>query len=141
MKEPFMLRALKVSKQALPDCKPNPPVGCVLVKEGKVVSEGYTQMIGSNHAEVEALLNYPYNMSDVVAYVTLEPCSFFGRTPACTEMLINSGIKNVVVAILDPDSRNSGRGIQQLKDNGIKVDIGVCELEVSKFLEPYFNQQ
>src|SRR6187431_2563708 len=100
MSERFMLRALEVSKNALPHCKPNPPVGCVLVKNGEISSEGFTQPIGGNHAEVEAFNAYKGSLENVTAYVTLEPCAFIGRTPACATMLARSGIQHVVVAML-----------------------------------------
>ncbi|EHH0804701.1 riboflavin-specific deaminase [Vibrio vulnificus] len=140
MSEEHMLRALEVSKFALPNCLPNPPVGCVLVKGGSIVAEGFTQKIGGNHAEVQALEAYSGDMDSVTAYVTLEPCSFISRTPACAATLVKSGIKHVVVSILDPDLRNSGRGIQILEQAGIQVDIGLCSSQVSAFLEPYLGK-
>lgn len=111
MNQQYMLQALQASHQALPDCQPNPPVGCILVKNDKVVSVGYTQKVGGNHAEVEALNHYDGDMEGVTAYVTLEPCSFVGRTPACANTLVKAGVKHVVVAMLDPDPRNNGRGV------------------------------
>lgn len=140
MSEKYMLRALEVSRKALPDCAPNPPVGCVLVKNNLIVSEGFTQAIGGNHAEVEALNAYAGSLDGVTAYVTLEPCSFVGRTPACANTLVKSGIKHVVVSLLDPDGRNSGNGISILKQAGIEVEIGLCEEQVSRFLEPYLGK-
>ena len=140
MNEKFMLRALELSRNALPRCIPNPPVGCVLVRNGNIVAEGFTQAIGGNHAEVEAFNAYNGSMDDVTAYVTLEPCSFVGRTPACASMLVNSGIKNVVVAMLDPDPRNSGKGIQILQQAGINVEVGLCEKKVAEFLTPYLGK-
>ena len=119
MSEQYMLRALQVSRKALPDCAPNPPVGCVLVKNNLIVSEGFTQAIGGNHAEVEALNAYAGSLDGVTAYVTLEPCSFVGRTPACVKALVESGIKSVVVSLLDLDRRNSGNGFSILKQAGI----------------------
>ncbi|MCV6069421.1 deaminase, partial [Escherichia coli] len=92
MSQEFMRRALEVSKNALPECQPNPPVGCVLVKDNQIVSEGHTQAIGGNHEEVEALNAYQGSLEAVTAYVTLEPCSFVGRTPACAVTLVKSGI-------------------------------------------------
>ena len=135
-----MLRALEISRNALPNCIPNPPVGCVLVKDNTVVSEGYTQAIGGNHAEVQALNSYDGTLDGVVAYVTLEPCSFVGRTPACANTLVKSGIKHVVVSMLDPDERNSGKGITILERGGIKVDIGLCYEQVSSFLAQYLGK-
>ncbi|PAU35449.1 riboflavin-specific deaminase [Vibrio coralliilyticus] len=140
MSEKYMLRALEISKSALPHCIPNPPVGCVLVKGNRVVSEGHTQAIGGNHAEVQALNAYEGSMDGVVAYVTLEPCSFVGRTPACANTLARSGIKHVVVALLDPDKRNSGKGIAILEQAGIKVDIGLCNQQVNGFLAQYLGK-
>ncbi|MDV6250022.1 bifunctional diaminohydroxyphosphoribosylaminopyrimidine deaminase/5-amino-6-(5-phosphoribosylamino)uracil reductase RibD [Vibrio sp. EA2] len=140
MNQEFMRRALEISRNALPECQPNPPVGCVLVKDNQIVSEGHTQAIGGNHAEVEALNGYNGSLEDITAYVTLEPCSFVGRTPACAVTLVNSGIKKVVVAMLDPDPRNSGRGIAILEQSGVEVEVGVCGAEVSAFLTPYLGK-
>ena len=136
----FMLKALEVSRAALPECQPNPPVGCVLVLGGQVIAEGFTQRIGGNHAEVEAISAYDGPMEEVTAYVTLEPCSFVCRTPACSSVIIKSGIKRVVVAILDPDERNNGKGLYALEKEGIKVDIGIASREVSEFLYPYLGK-
>ncbi|MCK6261699.1 bifunctional diaminohydroxyphosphoribosylaminopyrimidine deaminase/5-amino-6-(5-phosphoribosylamino)uracil reductase RibD [Vibrio sp. ZSDE26] len=139
MSDRFMLRALELSKQALPNCTPNPPVGCVLVKNSVIVSEGFTQAVGGNHAEVQAINSFSGPMEGVTAYVTLEPCSFIGRTPACATTLVQSGIKHVVVSILDPDPRNNGKGIKVLEQAGIEVTIGLCSDQVSSFLVPYLG--
>jgi len=140
MSEKYMLRALELSRKALPDCAPNPPVGCVLVKNNLIVSEGFTQAIGGNHAEVEALNAYEGSLDGVTAYVTLEPCSFVGRTPACAKTLVKSGIKTLVVSLLDPDRRNSGSGISILKQAGIEVGVGLCKEQVDCFLGPYLSK-
>ena len=140
MPEKYMLRALEISKNALPACQPNPPVGCVLVKDGQIVSEGFTQPIGGNHAEVEALNAYSGDLDGVTAYVTLEPCSFVGRTPACAKTLVASGIKHVVVGILDPDVRNSGKGVAILEAGGVAVEVGMCGRQISQFLAPYLGK-
>ncbi|WP_435250495.1 bifunctional diaminohydroxyphosphoribosylaminopyrimidine deaminase/5-amino-6-(5-phosphoribosylamino)uracil reductase RibD [Vibrio sp. nBUS_14] len=140
MNQQYMLQALEASRQALPDCQPNPPVGCVLVKDSEVVSVGYTQKVGGNHAEVEALNSYNGKMEGVTAYITLEPCSFVGRTPACANTLVKAGIKHVVVAMLDPDPRNNGRGVAILESNSVRVDVGLCQAQVSAFLTPYIGK-
>ncbi|MFZ3407746.1 bifunctional diaminohydroxyphosphoribosylaminopyrimidine deaminase/5-amino-6-(5-phosphoribosylamino)uracil reductase RibD [Vibrio chagasii] len=140
MNQQYMLQALQASHQALPDCQPNPPVGCILVKNDKVVSVGYTQKVGGNHAEVEALNHYEGDMEGVTAYVTLEPCSFVGRTPACANTLVKAGVQHVVVAMLDPDPRNNGRGVAILESHGVKVDVGLCQAQVSAFLTPYLGK-
>ena len=136
----FMLRALEISKKALPSCIPNPPVGCVLVKEGKIVAEGFTQAIGSNHAEVEAINKYSGSLEGVIAYVTLEPCAFEGRTPSCAKMFASSNLSKVIVAITDPDPRNSGKGIEILKTNGVAVEIGVAKKEVEQFITRFLGK-
>ena len=135
--EKFMLRALELSKLALPHCRPNPPVGCVLVKNNRIVSEGFTQAPGQHHAEAQAIAQYNNSLEGVTAYVTLEPCSFVGRTPSCAHSLVGRNIQRVVVAVIDPDPRNSGKGITVLTDAGTDVDIGVCQREVSEFITPY----
>lgn len=144
MNQQYMLQALEASRQALPNCQPNPPVGCVLVRNDKVVSVGYTQKVGGNHAEIEALNGYDSEtdgeMEGVTAYVTLEPCSFVGRTPACANTLVKAGVKHVVVAMLDPDPRNNGRGVAILESHGVKVDVGLCQEQVSAFLTPYLGK-
>ncbi|WP_087020271.1 bifunctional diaminohydroxyphosphoribosylaminopyrimidine deaminase/5-amino-6-(5-phosphoribosylamino)uracil reductase RibD [Thaumasiovibrio subtropicus] len=141
MNKKWMREALEVSKKALPKCRPNPPVGCVLVKEGYVIASGYTQAIGGHHAEVEAINNAKNtSMVGVTAYVTLEPCAFVGRTPACANTLVDVGIRHVVVAMLDPDPRNNGKGIAILEAAGVTVDMGVYEKEVAAFLSPYLGQ-
>ncbi|SDH90890.1 diaminohydroxyphosphoribosylaminopyrimidine deaminase [Vibrio xiamenensis] len=140
MNEDFMRRALAISHQALPECQPNPPVGCVLIKDNLIVAQGYTQAIGGDHAEVQALKAYKGSLSTVTAYVTLEPCSFVGRTPACAKTLVERGIGKVVVAMLDPDPRNSGKGIEVLKNAGVDVEVGLLGDEVAEFLTPYLGK-
>jgi len=136
----FMLRALEVSKKALPHCIPNPPVGCVLVKNGSIVAEGFTQPIGGNHAEVEAFNKYSGSLENVIAYVTLEPCAFEGRTPSCAKMLASSNISKVVVAMKDHDHRNNGKGLSILINNGIEVEVGIAAVEVDEFIAQYLGQ-
>ena len=133
----FMALALAHSKRALPACLPNPPVGCVLVRQGELVASGYTQSPGADHAEAAALAACSGSVHSVTAYVTLEPCSFHGRTPACAKSLIARGIKKVVVAMQDPDPRNSGRGIAMLKAAGVEVIEGVMQGEVEEFIGQY----
>jgi len=139
--EAFMALALSESQKALPHCLPNPPVGCVLVKDDVVVSTGHTRAPGRYHAEADALANYAGSFSDLTAYVTLEPCSFHGRTPSCADALINKGINRVIVALIDPDPRNNGQGVEKLRRAGIQVIQGICEEEVSRFLGPYLRKK
>jgi pyrimidine deaminase RibD-like protein len=137
----FMRAALLEGRKALPLCLPNPPVGCVLVKAEKIIASGYTQPPGMNHAEAMALSQISGDLSAVTAYVTLEPCSFHGRTPSCAKAIVASGIDRVVVAMLDPDSRNSGAGIEILKAGGLEVSVGLLEheayLDLGAYLQKY----
>ena len=133
----FMLEALQLSRQALPNCRPNPPVGCVLVVNQQIISAGFTQEPGAMHAEAQALAKLHKPLTNVTAYVTLEPCSFVGRTEACAQSLIDSKISRVVIAMLDPDPRNSGAGLAMLEAAGIAVKLGVGASQVQDFLGPY----
>ena len=135
-----MLLALGVSRKALPACLPNPPVGCVLVRSGRVVASGYTHGPGSFHAEAHALSALAGTLEDVQAYVTLEPCSFHGRTPSCALELVNRRIGAVFVALLDPHPRNRGKGIEILRQAGISVVVGIAEREVTRFIGPHLHR-
>lgn len=123
--EKFMKRALELALRARGRTSPNPLVGCVLVKEGQVVGEGYHQKAGTPHAEVHALAAAEDRARGATAYVTLEPCSHFGRTPPCADALIRAGIQRVVVAMKDPNPLVAGRGITRLQDADIQVDVGI----------------
>ena len=133
----FMQQALEEGRKALPGCIPNPPVGCVLVRDGTIVARGYTNPPGQPHAEAMALAQLQGALEDVIAFVTLEPCSFHGRTPSCARELVARGVPRVVVAMLDPDTRNAGAGIRILRDAGIDVRVGVLEAEAKADLGPY----
>lgn len=135
----FMSQALEQGRRALPDCQPNPPVGCVIVRQGAVVASGYTQAPGQHHAEAMALSQLAPALDELTAYVTLEPCSFAGRTPSCAQALVRSGIKRVHVAMLDPDPRNSGAGIAILRQAGIEVTVGLLEEQASADLGAYLH--
>lgn len=135
--EEFMHLALVEGRKALPACLPNPPIGCVLVQDGRVVASGFTQPPGELHAEAMALSQVSGDLSDAIAYVTLEPCSFHGRTPSCARALVGRGIQRVVVATLDPDPRNSGAGIEILRAAGVDVSVGVLEHRALGDVGPY----
>ncbi len=133
----FMRAALQEGRKALPGCLPNPPVGCVLVKEARIVAAGFTQPPGERHAEAMAISQISGDLSEVTVFVTLEPCSFHGRTPSCAKALIDRGIKRVFVAMLDPDPRNSGAGIALLGAAGVSVEVGMLGREALEDLGPY----
>lgn len=121
----FMARALVLASRARFIAAPNPNVGCVLVKGDTVLGEGYTQRAGDAHAEVMALRAAGASAAGATAYVTLEPCSHQGRTPPCSEALINAGVARVVAAMQDPNPAVSGAGLQRLRDAGVQVEIGL----------------
>ncbi|MGE0801031.1 MAG: bifunctional diaminohydroxyphosphoribosylaminopyrimidine deaminase/5-amino-6-(5-phosphoribosylamino)uracil reductase RibD [Lautropia sp.] len=133
----LMRMALSEGRKALPDCLPNPPVGCVLVRDGKVIAVGHTQQPGNPHAEAMALSQVAGPLHAVTAYVTLEPCSFAGRTPSCAQALIDRRVKRVVVSLVDPDPRNAGKGIEMLEAAGVAVQVGVLAREAMEDLGRY----
>ena len=125
----FMAQALKLAAFGMFTTTPNPRVGCVLVREGRVVGEGWHQRAGEPHAEIHALLRAGDLARGATAYVTLEPCSHFGRTPPCSRALIDAGVSRVVAAMEDPNPQVAGRGFALLRQAGIEVEVGVLEME------------
>ena len=129
--------ALDLARRGLGRTAPNPPVGAVIVKDGVVVAEGWTQPPGSPHAEVHAIAAAERAGVGVVGatmYVTLEPCCHFGRTPPCTDAILRAGIGRVVVGTVDPFKLVAGKGIQQLRDAGIPVEVGTREAECRRLM-------
>lgn len=118
---------------------PNPIVGCVIVKNNRIIGEGYHEKYGSNHAERNAILNSTEDTQGAELYVTLEPCSHFGKTPPCTDIIIEKKIKKVVIGALDPNPLVAGKGIEKLKKAGIEVITGVLEKECQKLNEIFFH--
>lgn len=139
--ERFMQEALVEGRKALPACRPNPPVGCVLVRGGKIVARGHTQPPYQPHAEPMALRQLDGPLSEVTAYVTLEPCSFHNRTPSCAWELVARQVKRVVVAMTDPHPRNRGRGIAILREAGITVTTGVLAPQAHADLDHHVWQK
>ncbi len=128
----YMKRALELARKARPISPPNPSVGCVIVRNDRVLGEGFTQKTGSDHAEIQAIKNANANGFDIegaTVYVTLEPCSHYGRTPPCALRLIKEKVARVVVACLDPNPLVAGRGVGLLREAGIEVEVGVLQKE------------
>lgn len=121
----YMNQAIELAKLGRFTTTPNPNVGCIIVKDNQIIGKGYHQKAGQPHAEVYALQMAGANAVGATAYVTLEPCSHFGRTPPCANALIKSGIKRVVIAMQDPNPNVAGNGIKRLQDAGIAVTVGV----------------
>ncbi|MBE9605197.1 bifunctional diaminohydroxyphosphoribosylaminopyrimidine deaminase/5-amino-6-(5-phosphoribosylamino)uracil reductase RibD [Acetobacteraceae bacterium H6797] len=124
-----MRAALSLARRGLGNTWPNPAVGCVIMRDGLVVGRGWTQPGGRPHAETEALRRAGEAARGATVYVTLEPCSHWGRTPPCSQALIQAGVARVVIATRDPDPRVDGRGIAQLRAAGIEVVEGMLEAE------------
>ena len=134
-----MLAALAQSRKALPECLPNPPVGCVIVDGQEIIAQGYTRTPGKHHAEADALNQIRDKAFDFLKmYVTLEPCSFHGRTPACALAIAQDRrIHEIYVSIVDPDPRNNGQGLDILIKAGKTVNVGLCANDVNAFLKQY----
>lgn len=133
----FMRQAMALAAQARFHAPPNPWVGCVIVKDGQVIGQGFTQPPGQAHAEVRALQQAKENARGATLYATLEPCAHTGRTPPCVQAIIQAGIGEVYIGVQDPDSRVSGKGSRILQEAGIKVVQGICEEEIKKDLASY----
>ena len=131
----FLARAFQLAKKGLYTADPNPRVGCVLVRDGRILAEGFHRQAGEPHAEANALANATESVVGATAYVTLEPCSFHGRTPACAEALIKAGISRVVAAAEDPHPRNRGAGFERLQAAGLEV-IPALDPEAAERLNP-----
>jgi len=132
-----MQRALRLAQKGLYGTDPNPRVGCVLVKNGNIVGEGWHQKAGEPHAEVLALRQAGDNARDATAYVTLEPCSHTGKTPPCADALVQAGVAKVIAAMQDPNPQVAGDGLKRLQDNGIEVESGLMEAQ-ARALNPGF---
>ncbi len=125
----WMRRAIELARLGQYSTKPNPNVGCVIVKDAQLLGEGHHPRAGQPHAEVFALRQAGEQARGATAYVTLEPCAHYGRTPPCAKALVDAGVAKVVVACPDPNPLVAGKGVQILKDAGIQVDVGVAEAE------------
>ncbi len=132
-----MARALALAARGLGCVEPNPPVGCVIVRDGQIVGEGFHERFGAPHAEVNALAAAGDRAAGATAFVTLEPCCHYGKTPPCTRALVLAGIKRVVVAVQDPFPQVSGGGIAELRAADITCDVGVLAADANWLLAPY----
>ena len=134
----FMARALQLARHGLYTTDPNPRVGCVVVKDGKIIGEGWHERAGEPHAEINALNQAgKMNTHSAGVYLTLEPCCHQGRTPPCTQALIKAGVRRVVAAMRDPNPLVAGKGLKELEAHGIQTDVGLMEAEAAA-LNPGF---
>ena len=139
--ETYIKRCLQIGKLGLGITRPNPMVGAVIVRENEIIGEGFTSAYGGHHAEVNAI-NSVENKSllkEAILYVTLEPCSHFGKTPPCTDLIIKSEIPNVVIGCIDDNPEVAGNGIKKLKESGCQVSVGVLEKTCKKHHKRFFT--
>ncbi len=137
----FMQRALELAREALGTTSPNPTVGAVIVRDGEIVGEGFTQPPPGDHAEIAALKEAEERARGATLYVTLEPCPHVGRTPPCADAIIEAGITEVHYAMADPDPLVDGRGHRKLEEGGIAVHVGEGEAEARRVNEAYIKHR
>ncbi len=138
--ELFMKEAIKLARRGLGHTSPNPVVGAVIVKDGKIVGKGYHRAAGKPHAEVNAIEDAGSNASGATLYVTLEPCNHYGRTPPCTRAILEAGIRRVVIGMKDPNPHVAGGGCEFLKKQGIDVTENVLERECRLLNQPFLKR-
>lgn len=138
--EYFIKKALRLALKARGMTFPNPLVGAVVVKHGRIIGKGYHKKAGSSHAEVEAIANAGKRAAKgAILYVTLEPCTHYGRTPPCVDKILESGIKKVVAGMVDPNPLNNGKGIKLLREHKVEVEVGFLENELRKINQPFIK--
>jgi len=135
----FMRRCIELASLGAGTTSPNPMVGCVIVRDGEIVGEGYHRKFGAAHAEIVALMKARNRAKNATMYVNIEPCAHFGKTPPCVDAIIRSGISRVVIATKDPNPVVNGRGIRILKNAGINVNVGILREEAQKLNEKFFK--
>lgn len=139
MDKVYMKRALDLSLNGIGKTSPNPLVGAVIVKDGKIIGQGCHEYYGGPHAEVNAIKNATEDVEGATIYVTLEPCSHYGKTPPCAELLVNKKLSKVVISMIDPNPKVAGKGVEILKKNGVEVVIGILEKEARKVNEIFLK--
>ena len=141
VQEKYIKRCIELAKNGLGTTYPNPLVGCVIVYENKIIGEGWHKKSGEAHAEVIAIESVENKklLSSSTLYVSLEPCSHFGKTPPCADLILKYKIPNVVIGTIDPNSKVAGKGIQKLKDSGVNVTFGILEKECNELNKRFFT--
>ncbi len=135
----IMRHTLRLAKKGRGFTAPNPMVGATIVKDGKIIGEGWHEVFGGPHAEINAIRKAGEPVRDATLYVSLEPCSYHGKTPACSPEIIKQGFKKVIVATLDPNPLVAGRGVEMLRNAGIEVETGLLEAEARQLNERFFK--
>ena len=139
--EYYISRCLQVAKNGLGTTRPNPMVGCVIVHNNTIIAEGFTSPFGGNHSEVNAIPSVVDQslLKTATIYVTLEPCSHYGKTPPCSDLIIKHQIPHVVIGCMDDNPVVAGQGIKKLKDSGCNVTVGVLEAECKAHHKRFFT--
>ncbi len=137
--EYFMQKALALALKAKGQTFPNPLVGALVVKDGRIIGKGYHKKAGLPHAEVEAIEDAGKKAKGAMLYVSLEPCTHYGRTPPCVDKILESGIKKVFAGMVDPNPLNNGKGIKLLQEHGVEVEVGFCEDKARKINQPFMK--
>ena len=135
----MMKRALSIARKGVGFVSPNPMVGAVLVRDGKVVAEGFHKAVGSDHAEIDALKKVGFEAGACDMYVSLEPCVHYGRTPPCTDALIKAGLRKIHIAMIDPNPLVAGKGGRELRAAGIEVEVGLLEEDARRLNGAYIK--
>lgn len=135
----YMRMAIRLARKGIGKTNPNPMVGAVIVRNGKIIGRGYHKKCGDYHAEINAINNVKGSIRGSTIYINLEPCSHYGRTPPCVDTLIKKGLKRVVVGTPDHNPEVNGKGIKILRSKGIKVDVGILDTECRQLNEHYFK--
>ncbi|MEM7110385.1 MAG: bifunctional diaminohydroxyphosphoribosylaminopyrimidine deaminase/5-amino-6-(5-phosphoribosylamino)uracil reductase RibD, partial [Bacteroidota bacterium] len=137
----YMDRALELAALGIGSVSPNPMVGCVIVHDDIIVGEGFHQNYGGPHAEVNAINSVidQSMLKDSTVFVTLEPCSHFGKTPPCADLLVEKGVRRVVIATEDPNPKVSGKGVKRLRESGTEVEIGLRQKEAVALNKRFFT--
>ena len=141
--EKYIKRCLQLAKNGIGSTRPNPSVGAVIVLNNKIIAEGFTSPYGESHAEVNAINGVKNKalLAEATIYVTLEPCSHYGKTPPCADLIVSNKIPNVVIGCVDTNSLVAGKGIERLKNAGINVVVGILENECKKHHKRFFTVQ
>ena len=139
--ETYIKRCLQIAKNGLGTTRPNPMVGCVILHNNKIISEGFTSAYGGNHAEVNAINSVKDKslLKEATLYVTLEPCSHYGKTPPCSDLIVAYKIPNVVIGCLDDNEKVAGKGVEKLKNSGCNVVVGVLEDQCKQHHKRFFT--
>lgn len=137
----YLQRCLELAIKGKNKVEPNPMVGALIVKDGKILSEGWHEYFGGPHAEVNAINNAPENLEGSTLYCNLEPCNHTDKkTPPCVPLIVQKKISRVVICTLDPNPKVNGRGVSQLKEANIEVEVGLLEKEARELNKNYFEQ-